>query len=157
MPAHNRFNSWSGSIPGWGRSPGDGIGYPLQYSLVAQLVKNPPAMRETCIQVLSWEDIWRRERQPTPIFWPGEFHSPWGRKESDMTEQLLLSQDWKLWDVVLNDFVMDFIEPWTCIQTYHYEEQIHLYLFKPLWLVFFICSLHITNITGAGEHPLEEG
>ena len=37
-----------GSIPGSGRSPGEGIGYPLQYSwasLVAQLVKNPPAMR----------------------------------------------------------------------------------------------------------------
>ena len=36
-----------GSIPGWGRSTGEGIGYPLQYSwasLVAQLVKNPPAM-----------------------------------------------------------------------------------------------------------------
>ena len=39
-----------GSIPGSGRSPGEWIGYPLQYSwatLVAQLVKNPPAMRET--------------------------------------------------------------------------------------------------------------
>jgi len=38
-----------GSIPGSGRSPGEGIGYPLQYSwasLVAQLVKNPPAMQE---------------------------------------------------------------------------------------------------------------
>ena len=38
------------SIPGSGRSPGEGIGYPLQYSwasLVAQLGKNPPAMRET--------------------------------------------------------------------------------------------------------------
>ena len=40
----------SGSIPGWGRSAGEGIGYPLQYSwasLVAQTVKNPPAMQET--------------------------------------------------------------------------------------------------------------
>ena len=39
-----------GSIPGSGRSPGEGIGYLLQYSwvsLVAQLVKNPPAMWET--------------------------------------------------------------------------------------------------------------
>ena len=38
------------SIPGLGRSLGEGIGYPLQYSwacIVAQLVKNPPAMRET--------------------------------------------------------------------------------------------------------------
>ena len=32
---------------------------------------------------------WRRERLPTPAFWPGEFHglySPWGRKELDTTE-----------------------------------------------------------------------
>ena len=48
-----------GSIPGLGRFTGEGIGYPLQFSwasLVAQLVKNPPAMRETWIQSLGWED-----------------------------------------------------------------------------------------------------
>ena len=48
-----------GSIPGSGRSPGEGIGYPLQYSwtsLVAQLVKNPPAMQETPVQFLGQED-----------------------------------------------------------------------------------------------------
>ena len=41
-----------GLISGWGRSAGEGIGYPLQYSwasLVAQLVKNLPAMRETWV------------------------------------------------------------------------------------------------------------
>ena len=46
-------------IPGSGRSPGEGIGYPVQYSwasLVAQLVKNPPAMRETWVRSLGWED-----------------------------------------------------------------------------------------------------
>ena len=46
------------SIPGLGRSTGERIGYPLQYSwasLVAQLVKNP-AMWETWIQSLDWED-----------------------------------------------------------------------------------------------------
>ena len=46
-------------IPGSGRSTGEGIGYPLQYSwtsLVAQLVKNLPAMRETWVQSLGWED-----------------------------------------------------------------------------------------------------
>ena len=43
------------SIPGSGRSSGEVIGYPLQYfgaSLVAQLIKNPPAMRETWVQSL---------------------------------------------------------------------------------------------------------
>ena len=42
---------------------------------------------------LGWEDPWRRERLPTPVFWPGEFHglySPWGRKELDTTERLSL-------------------------------------------------------------------
>ena len=46
-------------IPGLGRSTGDGTGYPLQYSwasLVAQLGKNPPAMWETWVQSLGWED-----------------------------------------------------------------------------------------------------
>ena len=46
-------------IPGSGRSTREGIGYPLQYSwasLVAQLVKNPPAMQETWVQSLGWED-----------------------------------------------------------------------------------------------------
>ena len=47
------------SIPELERSPGEGIGYPLQYSwasLVAQLVKNPPAMQETRVQSPSWDD-----------------------------------------------------------------------------------------------------
>ena len=47
-----------GSIPGSGRSLGEGISYPLQYSwvsLVAQLVKNPPAMRDTWVRSLCWE------------------------------------------------------------------------------------------------------
>ena len=46
-------------IPGSGRSTGEGIGYPLQYSwtsLVPQLVKNPAAMQETWVQSLGWED-----------------------------------------------------------------------------------------------------
>ena len=47
------------SSPGSGRSPGEGIGYPLQYSwasLLGQMVKNPPAMQETWVHSLGWED-----------------------------------------------------------------------------------------------------
>ena len=47
------------SIAGLGRSTGEGIGYPLQYSwasLVAQRVKNPPAMWATWVRSLGWED-----------------------------------------------------------------------------------------------------
>ena len=57
---------------------------------VAQLVKTPPAMRETWVQKIPW----RRERLPTLVFRPGEFHglySPQGRTESDATERLSLS------------------------------------------------------------------
>ena len=46
-------------IPGSGRSAGEGIGYPLQYtwaSLVAQLVKNLPTMQETWVRSLGWDD-----------------------------------------------------------------------------------------------------
>ena len=86
-----------GLIPGSGRSTGEGIGYPLQYSwasFVAQLVKNLPAMWETWVQSLGWEDPLERERLLTPVFWPREFHglySPWVCKESDTTEWLSLS------------------------------------------------------------------
>ena len=48
-------------------------------SPVAQLVKNLPAIRETWVGRIPW----RRERLPTPVFWPGEFHgmcSPWGHR-----------------------------------------------------------------------------
>ena len=47
------------SVPGSGRSPGKGVGYPLQYSwasLGAQTVKNPPAMPEIWVRSLGWED-----------------------------------------------------------------------------------------------------
>ena len=47
------------SIPGSGRFPEEGIGYPHQYSwasLVIQLVKNPPAIWETWVRSLGWED-----------------------------------------------------------------------------------------------------
>ena len=75
----------------------EGLGYPLQYSrafLVAQLVENLPEMWETWVWPLGWEDPLEKGKDITPVFWPGEFHglhSPWGRKESDMTEWLSLS------------------------------------------------------------------
>ena len=74
------------SIHWSGRFSREGLGYLLQYSwasLVAQLVKNPPAMWETWVQFLAWEDCLEKERLPTSVFWLGEFHgvySPWGCK-----------------------------------------------------------------------------
>ena len=66
-----------GSIPGSGRSAEEGIGYPLQYSwafLVAQVVKNSPAMWETWVQSLGWEDLLGKGKATHSILWPGEFH-----------------------------------------------------------------------------------
>ena len=85
-----------GLIPGLGRSAGEGIGYPLQYSwasLVAQLVKNLPARWETWVRFLGWEDPLKKRKATHSSIWPGEFHglySPWGHKESDMSERLSL-------------------------------------------------------------------
>ena len=48
-----------GSIPEWERSTGESLVYPLQYSwasLVAQLVNNPPAVQETWVRSLGWEN-----------------------------------------------------------------------------------------------------
>ena len=75
-----------GSIPGLGRSPGERIGYPLQYSwasLVAQPVKNLPAVRETWVQSLGWEDPLEKGK-PTHssiLAWriPG-LYSPWSHR-----------------------------------------------------------------------------
>ena len=94
-----------GFIPGSGRSPGERTGYPLQYSwasLVAQMVKNLPAMRETWVwslgredpleegmathsSILAWRIPWREG--------PGGC-SPWGHKESDTTERLRTHTRW---------------------------------------------------------------
>ena len=131
MPATQETLVW---LLGSGRSPGAGIGHPLQYSglensmdrgtwqatvqrlwtqlsefpfhyhlplilwasLVAQTIKNLPSVQETRFAPWVGKIRWRRKRQPTPVFLPGESHgqrslvgySPWARKESDLTEWL---------------------------------------------------------------------
>ena len=60
LPASAGYLGDASSIPGLGRSPEGGHGNPLQYSwasLMAQMVKNPPAMQETPVQSLGWEDL----------------------------------------------------------------------------------------------------
>ena len=76
-------------LPGWENPTGEGIGYPLQYfwvSLMAQLVKNLPAMRKTWVGKIPWKRAW----QPTPVFWPGAFHGllqsmGWQKVDHDRT------------------------------------------------------------------------
>ena len=113
-----------GSILVSGRSPGGGHGNPLQYSChenpmyiwkdnmtpedelprsegVQYAIGGKGGQLRICLQCRrpqfdSWvkKISWRRDRLPTPVFWPGEFHglySPWGHKELDTTEWLSLS------------------------------------------------------------------
>ena len=67
-----------GSVSGLGRSTGEGIGYPPQYSwasLVAQLVKNPPAMQETWVSSLGWADPLEKGKATHSTFWA--WRIPW--------------------------------------------------------------------------------
>ena len=86
-------------ISGSGRSAGEGIDYPLQYSwasLVAHLVENLPAMQETWVQSLGWEDSLEKGKAicSSILAWRIPWtNSPWSHKESDTTEQLSLSVD----------------------------------------------------------------
>ena len=65
-------------------------------TLVAQMVKNLPAVQETQVWSLGEEDPLEKGMATTPVFFPGKSHrqrslagySPWGHKESDTTEQL---------------------------------------------------------------------
>ena len=88
-----------GSIPGLGRSPGVGNGNLLQYfggfpNPVAQRLKRLPAMRETWVQSLGWEDPLEKEMATHSSILPGESHGqrslvgPRCRTESDTTERL---------------------------------------------------------------------
>ena len=67
-----------GSISGSGRSSGEGIGYPLQYSwasFLTQLLKNPPAIQETWVQSLGWEESLEKGKAiPSSIL---AFRIPW--------------------------------------------------------------------------------
>ena len=68
--------------------------------MVAQVVKNLRARQKTQVQSLGWEDPLEKE-MAILVFLPGESHgqrslvgySPWGHKESDLTERLTLSGD----------------------------------------------------------------
>ena len=86
----------SSSIPGSGRPPGEGIGYPLPLQdswapLVAQL-ENPTAMQETWVRSLGRGDPLEKGKATLSSIWSWRLcTSQWGCKESDMTERLSLS------------------------------------------------------------------
>ena len=116
-------------------------------SLVFQLVKNLPTTWETWVRSLGLEDPWRRERLPTPVFWPGEFHglySPCGHKELDTTEWLSLSLHgwqgcpwchWELQTGFLGSFPF-WVKPslyYLCISPQSHSEQVQSHSKAGLW------------------------
>ena len=101
-------NTWLGSVPESGRSPGVGNGNPPQYSCLkismARGAWQATVQRVAKSDTTEWfntncenyEFCWRRRWHPTPVLLPGKFRgrrslvgcSPWGPKESDTTERL---------------------------------------------------------------------
>ena len=83
-------------------------------ALVIQLVKNPPAMQETWVRSLGWEDLLEKEKftHSSTVAWrtPWTLHgiakSPWGCKESDMTERLSLPLHFNSW---LSTYIIKYI------------------------------------------------
>ena len=101
LPTSARDAGDMGSVLGSRRSPGAGNSSPLQYSCLGNSMDRV-AWRTTVHGIAKGygsqiSAAWRRKRQPTPVFMLGKSHgprslvgyNPCGRKESDMTEQLL--------------------------------------------------------------------
>ena len=96
-----------GSIPGSGRSAGEGIGYPLQYSwasLVAQLVKNPPVMQETWVRSLCCKDPLEKGKatHSSILAW----RIPWTIQSAGLQR---VRHDWMTWCIMLNPDLLTFM------------------------------------------------
>ena len=94
----------------------------IMASLVAEMVKNLPAMQESWVGKIPW----RRERLLTPGFWPGEFHglySAWGGKESDTTERVSLSLAYNIYTLYIYNITIHM--PRLCIkkQRHHFADK----------------------------------
>ena len=120
------------SIRGSGRSSGEQIGYPLQYSqasLVAHLVMNPPTMWKTWVWSLGWEDPLKKE-DSYPLLYSGLENSMdcslWGHKELDMTERLSLHFTSLPYFLFLFHFLFIFFivywvtKSWTWLRDFHF-------------------------------------
>ena len=104
---------------------------------------------------------WRRERLPTPVFWPREFHglySTWGCKESDKTE--LLSLTYLLSDIslLLSIIIWTFITTLSCPasnpdSSTHLSSFTHKYFHSPLWNPCFLITKQPYFITCSINRP----
>ena len=85
-------------IPGWGRATGERIGLLtpifLGFPCGSSGKEFTSSMGDLGLKTWVGKIPWRRDRLPTPVFWPGKFHvlySPWGYRELETTRQLSLS------------------------------------------------------------------
>ena len=86
---------------------------------------------------------WRREQLPTPVFWPGEFHelhSPWGRKELDVTERLSLSLILEKGQKVKVESRVCPILPLTCLFILDQVHTLIVWIIMPILLVTIFLS-----------------
>ena len=133
-----------GSIPGSGKSTGEGIGYPLQYSwasLVGQLVKNPPAMWETWVWSLGWEDPLEKgmATHSSILAW----RIPWN--VPSMGSQRV-GHDWAT-STILPTSNLSFTRKWELIlfpQSINYSLnfcgcQLYLHYYNPMTVTFLYC------------------
>ena len=126
------------SIPGSGRSPGEGIGYTLQFSwasLVAQLVKNRPAMQESWVQSVGWEDPQEKGKATHSNTLAGRipWTSPWGHKESDTAEWLSLGEN-RMQTILYNMYCVRCLVAQLKVEYLHYNfvfNFIYLFLGAP--------------------------
>ena len=105
------------SIPRLGRSPGEGIGYPVQYSwalLVAQIIKNLPAMWESWVWSLGWED---------PL------------EKGKVTHFSILAWriPWTLWSMGL--------QRWTRLSNFHFKVCPHSTHRGTFWIMWYLTQL----------------
>ena len=118
-------------ISGPGKSPGEGIGYWLQYSwtfVVSQVVNNLPATWETWVRSLGWEDLLEEgtATHTSILAWKipmdrGTCQGPWGRKELDMTEQLRTAHITLYWN-----YPIMCSSPQDCVSQWHGLDLIRL-------------------------------
>ena len=115
-----------GSIPGSGRSPGEEIGYPLQYSwasLVAQLVKNPPAMWEIWAWSMGWEDPLEKGKAGYPLQYSGLENS-------------------------MGNVVHGLAKSWTWLRNFHYKPGIYsINLYNRITTEKYIYCVYFQDIT----------
>ena len=85
--------------------------YSVRASLVAQLVKNPPAMQETLAPFPGWEDPLEKGKATHSSILETSMVSPWGHKESGRAEQLSLSHSGH-WEMATYSSILAWRIPW---------------------------------------------